>query len=188
MTADSKNIDKLIARYISGEASGEEREWLEHWIIESESNKKYFNDIRLIDIKVAASRKIVKVDINKAWEHVRHQMKYPTPGKSAAITQSQVRIIRFMKAAAVLIIVLGLSFLLYKIYLSSSVKTETFIVESNDSTLNYMLDDSTLVILSRNSDIKYTSRYGIKQREVSITGEVFFNRHEFRLKVTDSFE
>lgn len=175
MTAENKHIDKLIARYLSGEASVEERLKLEQWIDESEINKKYFSNIRIINTKAAATYKTVKVDTEKAWDKVKQQMNFPAPGKSTTIVQTPSGITRFIKVAAVFIILLGLSFLIYKIYLSSSGKAQTFIVESNDSTLNYILSDSTCVALGKNSNIIYNSQYGLKQREVTVSGEAFFN-------------
>jgi transmembrane sensor len=174
--ADNKHIDNLIARYLSGEASDEERMKLERWMDESEVNKKYFGDICFVHEKVAASHKVVKVNIDKAWSNVSHQMKSPAAGKSSTIAVTPFRIPLWMRVAAVFIAVFGLSVLFYKVYLSSSGKAyKTYVVASSNSTLNYKLTDSTQVILSKHSQITYNSQYGKKQREVSLSGEAYFN-------------
>jgi transmembrane sensor len=176
LTIDSEHIDILITRYLSGEASDEERLQLEQWMDESETNKKYFGDIRFVHDMAVASHRIVKVDIEKAWGDVKKQMKPSAKGKSVPFVKMKFSTSLLLRIAAMFIIVSGLSFLIYKTYLSSSGKANnTHIIASTVSSLNCKLSDSTRVILSKHSKITYNSKYGIKQREVTLSGEAYFN-------------
>lgn len=176
MSAGRKHIDNFIIRYLSGEATYEERMQLEHWINESESNKKYFNDYRFVNDKAVSLHKIVNVDVDKAWINVKKLMKSSAKGRSINVIKAPYRISLWMKIAAVLLIVGGLSFVLHRIYLSFSGKPlQTYTIASKDSTLYHILTDSTLVILSKNTKITYNSYYGRAQRIVSLSGEAYFN-------------
>jgi transmembrane sensor len=78
----------------------------------------------------------------------------------------------FLRVAAMLIILLGISFLLKNFVFSPGQLT----ISGND--LNpkdpYHLEDGSLVYLNRNSNLSISKRFGKKNRKVSLKGEAFF--------------
>ena len=77
-----------------------------------------------------------------------------------------------MRIAAVLVLMFGISFWLYRNYHSKSL--QPLLVESQNNTLAYKLTDSSRVFMNRHSEITYTADYGKKQRIVNLTGEAYF--------------
>lgn len=180
MTEHSKHIDHLIARFLTGEISNTEKLELERWMDESEVNKKYFGDIRFVNETAIASYRILKVDVDKAWNSLHQKMISGHAGEiTIGLPKKQLFIPVWLKAAAVFLLICGLSFLFYWVY--QSIKPEgikTFAVTSHNSTLNYKLADRSEVFLNKNSKITYSSLFGKKNREVTLTGEAYFNvRH-----------
>jgi transmembrane sensor len=170
---DSKHIDNLIARYLTGEASKEENAQLEQWMNSSEENKKYFSDVQFAHDKTVSSHKVVKVNVEKAWENVKTQMRHVKRPNTASPTTTSFNFALWMRIAAIVILTFGISFLLYKINISKSRNPVS--VASHNITLPYKLADSSEVFLNRNSKITYSSNFGKKQREVSLSGEAYFN-------------
>jgi len=170
LTTNNNHIDDLIARYLAGEASESEKLRLEQWMNASEENKKYFGDIRFVHDKAVASHKIVRVNVDKAWDSVRTQMQQKTPPKARRKTSYSIAF--WARMAAIFIVVFGLSFWFYKNYQSKMIQPQSIASENN--TLTYKLTDSSQVFLNRHSKITFTSGYGKKQRNVSLSGEAYF--------------
>ena len=169
MIKESEHIDNLIARYLTGEASEDERNRLEKWMNESEENEKYFSDTRFVHDKAVASHKIIRVDVNKAWNSVQGQMHPKTISKPA----KRIPLITFwMRIAAVFVLTIGISFWLYRNYHTKSL--QPLLIESRNNTLAYKLTDSSRVFMNRHSEITYTADYGKKRRIVNLTGEAYF--------------
>jgi transmembrane sensor len=176
---DSKHIDYLITHYLAGEATIEEKLQLEQWMNESEVNKKYFIDYRYIHDKAVSSNKLIRVDVEKAWNNLHQQMKseirieVPHTFKKNAF---QIPI--WLRVAASFLLILGLSFWLYKNYYKSSEQAiKTYIVTSSKNVTYYKLSDNSRIVLNKKSKIIYSSQFAKKNRELTLTGEAYFNVH-----------
>jgi transmembrane sensor len=169
LAADSKHIDYLISRYLAGEASDDERLQLERWMDESDVNRKYFSDIRFVHDKAVASHHIKRVNVDKAWAGVHHQMHSPV-GKKVINNR---HIPQWFRYAAVFVLLIGVAFWLYTSYFTAS-KKEVVITSKNVS-INHELADSSVVVLNKNSKITYGAHFGKKIREVTLSGEANFN-------------
>lgn len=178
MTTDFKHIDILISRNLSGEASENEKLQLESWINESEGNRNYFNDYTFVYNKSLASDKQIKVDVDKAWNNLKSQMKPVSDNKISITTGKSLKLIRlWAQIAAIFILATGISYLIYQ-YFYSGKKGETVVLSGKDNTLNYTLSDNSQVFLNKKSKITYSSKFGKKSRKVILTGEAYFNvRH-----------
>jgi len=169
----SKHIDQLISRSLSGDASSNERYLLEQWLEESDSNRKYFDQIKFIYEKATKTYPEIDFNVDNAWGHVKGQMKLtPTVKLIAKKTQWG-----WLRAAASIVAVVGISSI---IYLSVREKTITttinaIAIASEDSTINQKLPDSTQVYLNKKSKLTYNPDYGKKNREVTLVGEAYFN-------------
>ena len=176
MIADSKHIDRIIARFLAGEATEEEKLLLNRWMDESEVNRKYFGDIQFVNEKAVASHRLVKVDVDKAWNKVHQQMKSKLNEKKEESRIVSFRIPLWLRVAAVVVIVSGISLSLYKYYFIPRIEQrETLAVVSQDSIVSRQLTDSSTVFLNRNSRITYSPSYGKKNRKVKLEGEAYFD-------------
>lgn len=169
----SKHIDLLITRYLSGEASDNERLMLEQWLAESDANQKYFNQIKFIYDKASKTYPDIDFNVDKAWDDVKGKMKF-TLKVELKTQKSQWG---WMRVAASIIAILGISAIIYL-----SVRTETTQIITNaiaiatkDSIVNQKLPDSTQVYLNKNTKLSYNPDYGKKNREVTLVGEAYFN-------------
>lgn len=176
MFTDSKHIDRLIARFLAGEASEKEKLLLNRWMDESEVNRKYFGDIQFVNDRVVASNRIVKVDVDGAWEKVHRRMKTKVMEKRVEPKIIPLVIPLWLRVAAVVMIVSGLSLGLYRyFYLPRVQQYELTAIASADSIISRQLSDSSTVFLNRNSQITYSPSYGKKERRVRLQGEAFFD-------------
>jgi len=172
---ESKHIDLLIARYITGEASEAEKLELTQWMEQNETNRKYFEGICFVDQQAVASHRIEKVNVDQAWQKVHLQMKTgqthtaPIKKKTATILPLWVRV------AAIIVLVSGLAFFFNNQRNNSTVKYNAVATATTDSILNYTLADSSVITLNQNSQIACAPNYGKKERRVKLTGEAFFS-------------
>jgi transmembrane sensor len=172
---ESKHIDHLIARYLTGEASEAEKQELNQWMEQNEPNRKYFEGISFANQQAVASHRVEKVNVDVAWQKLHQQMKSGqkitvSPQKKAAnILPLWIRV------AAIVILVSGLTIFLYNQRNNAPIKYNTVAALATDSILNYTLTDSSVVTLNQHSQIACASGYGKKERRVRLTGEAFFS-------------
>jgi len=172
---ESKHIDLLIARYITGEASEAEKQELNQWMEQNQTNRKYFEGIFFADKQAVASHRIEKVNADLAWQKVHLQMK--AGQTSTALPQKKAATILplWIRVAAILVIISGLAIFFYNLRNNTPIKYTAVAAVATDSILNYTLTDSSLVTLNQQSQIACASGYGKKERRVKLTGEAFFS-------------
>jgi transmembrane sensor len=105
------------------------------------------------------------VNTEAAWEKVNDQTSRKAP-------QRIVSMIKLLRVAAVLLLLLATSFLVRQIMVNSPVKHTT---ASNDYSYPIItLPDGSTVIMNHGSSISYPKRFKGSTREVALTGEAFF--------------
>lgn len=175
MKLDSKHIDYLISRYLSGEASADETLLLERWMDESKSNKKYFEGIKFVNDKAVAAQPVIKFDADAAWEKLHKKMAdLPAKKKPEVITIKLQTVYRIALAASVALL-LGLSYYIFKNIYTGKAPTNYVSVVSSANTERISLTDNSKIILNKKSKIEYSKDFGKKIREVKLTGEAYFN-------------
>lgn len=167
----------LLAKYLNRETSVQETKLVEEWANQSDENQKELEKTRqvfkLADLVYSGK----KFKSGKAWEHVdkKTQPRSRISGKTRKLkTNYSTQLFKY--AAAVLIAVL-LGFLGYyigfrnpvhEIY-SEVISPEKLVVEE------YTLPDGTVVALNSNSKIEFPKKFKGTTRQVTITGEAFFD-------------
>lgn len=179
MATDSKHIDRLIARFLAGEATEEEVFQLNRWMDESEVNRKYFGDIRFVYDKAVASHRVVKVDVDRAWARVHQHMKSKTGAQTQPAKTVAFNARMWIRVAAILVVAIGVSLGLYRLYYPTfrGIAPSIAIV-AHDSVVSRKLADSTAVFINRNSKLSYSPDFGKKNRKLKLEGEAYFEvRH-----------
>jgi transmembrane sensor len=172
---DSKHIDYLISRYLSGEASADETLLLEKWMDESKSNKKYFEGIKFVNDKAVAAQPVIKFDADAAWEKLHKKMaNLPAKKKPKVITIKLQTVYRIALAASVALL-LGLSYFVYRNISTGKGASNYVSIVSNAKVERLSLDDNSKIVLNKNSKVEYSKNFGKKNREVKLTGEAYFN-------------
>jgi ferric-dicitrate binding protein FerR (iron transport regulator) len=160
------HIDDLIGKYLVGEATDGERQELENWIAESESNTAYFNHFRLIferAIKVSGSQRF---DTDKAWVKIKSKID-KSKGKTIAFTPYW----NIFRIAALLIVGAGIAFFTYQWFQTPD---EVITLASENKIVNDTLPDGSLTVLNKNTTIQYAYNASNNKRKVVLEGEAFF--------------
>ncbi|MFV0417633.1 MAG: FecR family protein [Dysgonomonas sp.] len=170
---DSANIELIIFKVFTGEATQEEAEAIKLWIRESEENEKQF--YRLKNIWDVANPSFQPEDINlgQAYANVFSQI----TAESDTIVKRKSFIYYWQRIAA--IIVLPLLALSVYFFISSTDEkqyvTEYQEVFSPYGTRSFLnLPDSSKVWLNAGSSIKYPVRFADGERRVTLIGEAYF--------------
>jgi ferric-dicitrate binding protein FerR (iron transport regulator) len=174
-TAD---IHSLLAKYFNGEATAEERETVQQWMAASEENQAGFNLLQQLWNKSGEPQEIA-FDTGKAWQAVNTRIQRPAKtigmfGRRGVIAA----------AAAAVIILLGLWWLI-----GANFSTVTFYADT--AVKEVRLRDGSQVYLRKGATLKYPKRFEENSREVSLTGEAFFEvTHDpakpFRIKAAQA--
>lgn len=165
-----KDIDyELLARYLSGEVSGEERDHVDVWIRRSEENAAFFASVKTLweeatpdhfDEDVPA----FTVDTDAAWSKVQKRI---TP------EVSEPRVIRFrpwLRIAAVLVSLLMVTFIVYRFGMEPS--QQSLVAEGGKEEVK--LVDGSVIELNEHAKITYPKEFKDGQRKVALEGEAFF--------------
>jgi transmembrane sensor len=176
LKSHDEHIDLLISRFLTGEASDQEKAELARWMEASEANRKYFGDIEFVYKQATPYHPIVKVDVDQAWSKVRTQIhhKKQEPQKQTRIVAFRVPDwARVAAAAAVLLVV---TVLLYRSLTPTHYHSPVMVsIHATDTVVQDVLPDSTVIFVNSNSSVKLASDYGRNERRVILEGEAFFD-------------
>ncbi|WP_430405282.1 FecR family protein [Fluviicola sp.] len=157
------DMDALIGKFLTGEASPEEAMFLEDWIAESSDNKTYFEQSALAFGLVEQA-----VSTDTAWTKVQGQLAQAPVRKLAIGWISAV--------AAILILSFGAV-----IYLMNS-GGETTVFIAGKGKKNIELNDGTDIQLAAHSSVELSAGYGKKDRSVTLKGSGYFSvKHSQKL-------
>ncbi len=157
----------LIAKHLSNELNEFEQQQFSLWLEESAENRKEL---------VNAEKIWQNADFNNAdlfntdngWNKMNHRMHNNT----MAISPNKKIFSIWMKVAASLIILIGITFVIQKIV---GTKSYTEIVANNHKMISpIILPDGSKVFLNAGSTLKYPKLFSAKTRLVELTGEAFF--------------
>lgn len=176
---EKEEIERLIVNYLDGNCTSEEMQEILLWIEKSPENKKEYLNIKDVwDI----TRKVnndTEIQLTRFYKNQFEKAR-----------KSRMRWIRNSSAvAAVLLIGLVISVLTPEKVLKQSENYQVFSVPLG-SRSKVTLADGTEVSLNSGSELKYSSTYSAKNREVYLTGEGFFQvksdkQHPFMVKTSD---
>lgn len=156
-TAD---IHNLLAKYFNGEATAEEGEIVQQWISASEENQADFNLLQQLWNKSAEPQELV-FDTGKAWQAVNTKIQQPARTIRMFPRRAAIAV------AAAVIVLLGLWWLVGANFSTVTVYADTAVKEVR-------LQDGSQVFLRKGATLKYPKKFEENSRNVSLTGEAFF--------------
>lgn len=152
------DIEDLIGKYITGEATAEEKQVVLEWCALSDDNQKYFDHAKLIYEKAQADDGH-HYDINTAWEKVKDKIE---SGKIRKLS-----VVNLWRVAASLLLISVLSYFLYWQFF----KAEQLQFASADKVITQALADNTEISLNKNSSVDVTYNERKKTGLIKLTGE-----------------
>jgi transmembrane sensor len=165
------NVDRIAAKYLSGNGSPEETESLQKWINESEENAKYFSQLGNVWSTEDSNCPSEQIDTGSALTIVRKRIS----GDSVLRRLWNV----WGKIAAVLIIPLVLWSIVKQpptpveeVVFQEPVYNEVYATFGTRTAIR--LADSSLVWLNSGSSLRYPEKFTGSHREVRLNGEAYF--------------
>lgn len=164
------HIDELIGKYLSGETSVEEASTVERWAAQSEDNRKYFNQFKLIFDRAANVKEIHDFNTDAAWNRMKSRLNQKPAGR--VVRMKPFWETMYFRVAASIIIILGVGFFLYRSFDSS---TTTINVVAEKKIKKDTLPDGSAVTLNRQTQLAYSFDKKAKAHRVKLKGEAYFD-------------
>lgn len=149
-----KNEDYIL-RWLNNELSDAEME-----AFKASDDYENFKQIAFYSSQIEAPQ----VDADRSFQDLKSSLSLPVANKSTKVINLNLR--SFLKIAAVLVVALFSSYLLF--FNNDSYSA------SYGETIAFNLPDASEVILNSDSKIKFNQRKWSKRRELSLNGEAFF--------------
>jgi ferric-dicitrate binding protein FerR (iron transport regulator) len=179
------DINILIIRLFSGDASPEEKKVVSEWLGQSAGNRKLYSDLREIWLTTGIQTNADEYDLEQAINHFRDKIQ--DSRKNVVRLVDWHRITRY---AAVILLVLSfpLCYYLGKHNRSSENALTTITCAYGDKS-SIVLPDNSRVYLNSGSKLTFNSNFGAG-RKVELEGEAFFEvakdkNHPFHVKAAD---
>lgn len=163
MIEDDQKIWEIIEVVLNGNPTSDERLYLENWLKKDESNRKTFETLKKVGVKrnidshEIKQKALVKIQSDIATENISRRL-----------------ILWRYSAVASIVILVGLCIaFLYR----ESLSQEVAYIETKSpfgSETRIVLPDSTIVFLAPGSSLRYPSYFTGQKREITLTGEAYF--------------
>jgi len=163
------DIQSLLTRYISGEATPEEAEIVEAWISASPDNRREFEQQWKIMEIISHHSNYLSPDIKKEWSGIQNklqQLNRIAPKIKPSYKIFRYKIIYAIAGLAVIGTILLKSF--------SQKKTAVITYYSKENLLADTLPEGTLAFLDKHSSISYSNKNLSNENPVIIKGSVYF--------------
>lgn len=169
------NIDDLIGKFLSGEASPEEAMLLEDWKNDHPDNLLYYSNSEKMFSLFHNENVAGNSDSKLAWEKIKNKIEVPVkiiPVNRKASTT--------WWAAASIIFVIGIGLMLS--YLFQTKKQQEIVYTATNEAKDVQLRDGTSVRISSHSNLLVDENFGNTNRTVHLTGSADFSVvHEEKL-------
>ncbi len=167
-------MKETVFKYFEGSATGKELEELLHWLRKKE-NRFIFNKFSS-EWKESLEPGSFPGDGGESWQRLQAELGQ----KSYLRWQRTRKMINFYRVAAIFFFIMALgSMLWYYTYKpqNSHTVSETFtnVIAENGQISKVKLPDGTIVWLNSGSELTYNNFYSIENRNVTLSGEAFFD-------------
>lgn len=164
------HIDELIGKYLAGEATAAEQAEVEAWVRVSDSNQKYFDQIKTVFVRAEAVREWQQFDTDAAWNRLKSKLSKPEARTIAFKPENKTAL--YWRVAASLLLVLSVSYFAYRL---STQPTETIAIAATENIVQDTLPDGSTAFLNKGSKISYAYNPRRKTRSVKLEGEAYFD-------------
>ena len=166
MNNEKFDIDDLIGKVLSVEATLHEAREVEAWRSASAKNEKYYADLELIFSKAASNQVKIDFDADEAWKKVQRKLI-----KTKTINWQPLR----MAAGIVLLTAAGI----FGYRFVKQEKIQTLTLSAQNKVVHDTLPDGSTAVLNKQSSIEFEYNPREKTRKVKLKGEGFFEvKHE----------
>ncbi len=161
--------EKLLLRFLLGEATRDEMHQVQEWLELSDENQKLLDSYETVWAEAGKlTPNPVAVDTPSVWQKMSDRVdNYEEEQKKKTISlQSGIRWIS--SVAAAIVIVFGVYQLLIK-------QPQPIVIASIQEVLHDTLPDGSNIVLNANSKISYPEKFAKNERRIQLEGEAFFH-------------
>lgn len=160
----------IIAKNLKSQATTEEQALLESWLKEDDNHFKILSEIQNVYTLTSSIPPFFYPDKEKAWRKIYRQTQ-----NSGLKVRKLFNRLKYT-AAAVVLLLLGFSlFWIYNEYTREEFLQYSEIIAPPGQKTLVVLPDSSYVWLNSGSSLKYSGNFNVKEREVVLNGEAFFD-------------
>lgn len=168
MSTDHYDIDDLIGKYLAGEASAEEGQYVREWCAESVANQQYFDHLQLIFERASLVNDTSTYHADVAWKKVQAQLR--TAKRTRFFELPSFRI------AASLLLISTIGIWVYQQFFNVVQNVD---LVSNAAVVLDSLPDGTRVALNKQTALTITYNSKKKKGRIKLKGEANFEiKHE----------
>jgi transmembrane sensor len=169
--------DWLLFSYIAGKTEPEETRTVDKWLAGDPLNKDRLEHLREIFRYSESLRELEGVDMTGDWNKIRSRIGWPGEQKyGRTINILSLYSFPLLKIAAMIVLIMIPAVLLQlKFDFLGSHRTLMITASAGSGTEYLLLPDGTSVTLNAYSGISYPESFKGRNREVSLTGEAYFN-------------
>lgn len=178
---DQEKKYELIAAFLSGEANADKINNLRTWLAQSDENKKEFEELKAVWLNTRFEYDTENLDqlYARASEKLSSSSYNTTSDIQDAGKRRHLFNPRWVAAAAVILLMFSVALLIYQYQLPDNSKDVVVneIVKENPAGVKkrIKLPDGSDVYLNSESKLTYNSDFGIQNRDITLTGEAFFD-------------
>ena len=169
---DFYEIDDLIAKVLTKEATETEQETLRSQLAESPDLQQYFEQMQKLWIASEAATEQLDVNTDKAWARVQSRIYAQDKPQVKTLTVTWLKPKNLLRMAAAITLLAVATFFIYQKKTPLSIPMPQTIVEARDTVLAKTLADNSTITLNKNS--RLTTIFNAKERRVKLVGEAFF--------------
>ncbi len=168
---------ELVAKFLANEANTVEKQTVEKWAAQSDQNNRELLEAKILLEKTDDYFLLKKFDSSAAWEKTQQQISPKTISIAPHENQRKIYISTFYKYAAIFVLALLVGTAGYYFGLRNELQNVySEIISAEKQVLNeYILPDGSVVALNSNSKLQFPKKFKNNFREVTITGEAFFD-------------
>lgn len=161
----STEMDILIAKFFSGEASPEEAMQLEDWAAASPENRSYLNNSTKF---FAMNIQLTGVESrHRIWENIKNVVDEPKGTQKGKVINW-----RWTSVAASVVAILSMALLTYTLV---NQQNDDTIYQAGTDSKKVILQDKTAITISPNSSIILDKDYGTANRMIELKGSAQFS-------------
>lgn len=160
----------LILKYIKAEVSEQEKQTVEQWIRAKKENEVLFDRIKNTWERSGVLMQPVQIDKTKAWQSIQQKIEQEKHTDNNLKSGKKNSVIWISGIAASIVIAVFVAFLVFNPDRGGHLVT----VKTTDFTKMIVLPDSSRVFINKNSVLSYPSEFDSGTRNVSLSGEAFF--------------